>query len=398
LSAALLVGLGVRPAAASPWQYVVPPEGAPFAHPPLTDVLLSETKPADLQERAAYRGDRQQYAQVRFGTPGSLRVTVVVDRVSAEEMDLYVDRDRDLTIQAAEQVEHDGSAWRTTLDALVVRQGRAEDLPRTMVFQLSRTGGSLRLATCGYLEGAVSLSRRPCTVRRTDGNANGLFADAGDRLWIDLNRDGHWDAIGEQFLLAPILVLGGTRHAVRSNQTGDQLVLEEIQGTGNLELGLPPGIVPQVTQVAMTLIGRDGCVATLAGNGARISVPMGEYRAGAVAISVKDPAEGSAWNYVFADDNQRGDYVWHRVESEGSVSLDPISGLGLEADLDGKAGMCSPGEELTVQPWLHTGDGLVIASMLRAGTGQESRVKLEGSLALVAPGGAVLDQASIRFG
>ena len=43
-----------------------------------------------------YRGDpaRRRYAQIRFGSPGSIRVTVVLDEVGAGEVDLYVDADR----------------------------------------------------------------------------------------------------------------------------------------------------------------------------------------------------------------------------------------------------------------------------------------------------------------
>ncbi len=398
LLAAALAGLATRQAAADSWVYVVPPAGAAFENPPLSTAPLSDAQPIDLQEKATYRGDRRQYAQIRFGTPGSLNVTAVLDHASAGMTDLYVDRDRDLAIETEERVAGEGRTWRAILDAVVLREGRRERHPRSVVFQLSRTGDSLRMATCGYVEGSVSLAGQACAVRRTDGNANGLFSDARDRIWIDVDADGRWDAISEQFLFAPILVLGKTRYAVRSDKPGHDLALEELAGTGTLGLALSPNLEPRVTQVAMTLIGRDGCVATLVGSGGRASVPIGDYRASAVTVSIEDPEGGPPWNYLFADDGQQGDYAWHRVELDETVALDPIGGPGLAAELAVPSGVCFPGDELTVQPRLHTGDGLVIASMFRGGSAQESRAKFEGSLVLLDPTGAVLDRASIGFG
>ena len=55
-------------------------------------------------------------------------------------------------------------------------------------------------SAAGYLEGTVSLAGRVHAARRTDGDGNGFLTDAQDRLWIDSNDDGRWDASLEQFL------------------------------------------------------------------------------------------------------------------------------------------------------------------------------------------------------
>ncbi len=75
---------------------------------------------------------------------------------------------------------------------------------RALIFRLGATGRTL-----GYLEGTVTMEGQPRSVRRMDGDGNGLMTNAQDRLWIDLNRDGRWDAASEQFLYATILNLGG---------------------------------------------------------------------------------------------------------------------------------------------------------------------------------------------
>lgn len=398
LAAALLAGLPLKHAAADSWKYVVPLAGAAFERSTLTTVPLSDVEPIDLEEKAAYRGDRQQYAQIRFGTPGSLNVTLVLDRVSAEMANLYVDCDRNLVIEADERVAQEGPPWRSMLDAVLIREGQAEHVPRAVVFYLGRTGDSLRMATCGYMDGSVSLAGRTCAVHRTDGNANGLFSDARDRIWIDFDADGRWDAISEQFLFAPMLVLGKTRYAVRSDKAGRQLTMEELTGTGTLELALSPDLEARASEVAMTLIGRDGSVANLVGTGRQASVPIGDYRASVVTVSIEDPRDGPAWNYVFADDGQHGAFTWHDVEPDKTVVLDPLGTVELTAELGDTSEGCLPGEELTVQPRLSTGDGLVIASMSRGDSSRESRAKFDGSLVLIAPSGARLDRGSIGFG
>src|SRR5690349_21702518 len=83
-------------AATSGWRFVLPAAGDAFEHAPFRALVLDREKPEDLLEKAAYRGDpaRRRYAQIRFGSPGSIRVTVVLDEVRPGEADLYVDADR----------------------------------------------------------------------------------------------------------------------------------------------------------------------------------------------------------------------------------------------------------------------------------------------------------------
>jgi len=78
--AILLSALAVDPGAALPsaaWRFVAPPPGDPFEHPPWRAISLSPAKPEDVAEKAVYRGRRRRYAQLRYASPGSTRVTVV---------------------------------------------------------------------------------------------------------------------------------------------------------------------------------------------------------------------------------------------------------------------------------------------------------------------------------
>ena len=98
---------GPKPSSSSSgWRFVLPAPGDPFEHAPFRALVLGREKPEDLVEKAAYRGDpaRRRYAQVRFGSAGSIRVTVVLDEVGPGEADLYVDADRNRRIDDRDRV------------------------------------------------------------------------------------------------------------------------------------------------------------------------------------------------------------------------------------------------------------------------------------------------------
>src|SRR5262249_19466659 len=171
------------PAADTTWRYVVPPPGDPDEHPPLRVLALSGEKPDDLKETVRYRGTRQRYAQLRYGNARSTRVVVVLDELSATEADLYVDADRNRVIEATERVPGTGGTCRLPLGVAVTEGGGTRLLRRQVIFRVGRVGRTLSYATCGYVEGKAQLGNTAVAVRRVDGDGNGLFADAQDRLW-----------------------------------------------------------------------------------------------------------------------------------------------------------------------------------------------------------------------
>ena len=209
------------------WRFVLPAPGDPFEHPPFRALVLSREKPEDVSEKVAYRGNSRRYGQLRFGSPGSIRVTVVLDEVGPGDVDLFVDANRDRKIDDRDRVAGTkGSSgreqiWRLPLDVAMVEGEVTKTTRRALIFRLGATGRTLGYAAAGYLEGTVTMEGQPRTVRRMDGDGNGLMTDAQDRLWIDLNRDGRWDAASEQFLYATILNLEGVRYVLRSDPLGD---------------------------------------------------------------------------------------------------------------------------------------------------------------------------------
>jgi hypothetical protein len=183
-------------------------------------------------------------------------------------------------------------------DVAMVEGDVTKTTRRALIFRLGATGRTL-----GYLEGTVTMEGQPRSVRRMDGDGNGLMTNAQDRLWIDLNRDGRWDAASEQFLYATILNLGGARYVLRSDPLGARLALEPLVGTGTVQLALKKS---KATDLRATLVGRDGSAFGLSGS-EPATVPVGEYRLSTVTAAFDDPQGEQNWSFIFSDNGGKGD-------------------------------------------------------------------------------------------
>jgi hypothetical protein len=352
--------------ASQPWRYVLPPPGDPFEHPPMRALALSRDPPDNIKELVRYRGARQRYAQIRFGSPGSVRVTVVLDEVAPDELDVYVDADRNRRIEARDKVPGQDRVWRLPLNVAVIEGESIRLTPRAAIFKLGATGLTFSFSAAGYLEGNVNICGREHAARRSDGNGNGFLTDSDDRLWIDLDDDGRWDPTREQFLYATILTLGADRYAARSDELGTRLAVEALEGAGAVELALQPAArASRVAEIHATLIGRDGSAVGLDGLGQAITVPSGEYRVGTLALAFEDPGNGPKWSFIFSDNGGKPEHRWHKLEKGAAVVLDPVGTLELETGVENPAASIRAGDDIALQPRLYTGQGLLINACFR---------------------------------
>jgi hypothetical protein len=391
----------------SDWRYVLPPPGDEFEHAPFRALVLRRAKPDELVEKAAYRGApaQRRYAQIRFGSPSSTRVTVVVDTLANGEVDLYADADRNLKIDERDRLTPQAVAaavgarrervWRLPLDVALVEAEAVNTIRRAIVMRLGASGQTLAYATAGYQGGRVQLGgqttehgqkkpARTLAARRVDGDGNGLLADAQDRIWIDLNGDGRFDATAEQFLYNSVLNLDNERYIVLSDPLGSRLAFEPLEGTATLRLemkpGEDPGAVPpapagaragaspataaHAPELRATAIGRDGSVFAVSST-EPATVPAGDYRLTDVTISLDDPQGGERWSYVFSRGGILKPPRWYKADKNAVVTIDPIGALRFEIELRDAIARGKPGEDVTLQPALYTGDGLLIVVAYR---------------------------------
>ena len=402
--AVIVLALGGEPGPTTtgpqPWRFVLPQPGDPFEHPPFRALVLSREKPEDLIEKATYRGTGRRYAQVRFGSPGSVRVTVVLDEAGLGDVDLYVDANRDRKIDGRDRVTPAKAGagreriWRMPLDVAMVEGEETKATPRAVVFRLGATGRTLGYATAGYLEGSVVLGGQARPARRMDGDGNGLLTDGQDRIWIDLDGDGRWDASSEQFLYATILNFEGARYVVRSDPLGTRLGLEPLVGTGTVRLAIKKG---EAAELHATLVGRDGSAFGLSAGDARDRAG-GRLSAGDGDGHVQRPQGSPNWSFIFSDNGARGEPRWYAVAKDAQVAIDPIGALDMQVTLSDQVKTAVPGEDFMLRPLLYTGDGLLINVAYR-GTpvSPSAQENLGAAITLAASDGQILGSAHSGF-
>ena len=396
----LLSALALDPGAVPPsaaWQYVAPPPGDSFEHPPWRAISLSATKPDDIVEKVAYQG-RPRYAQLRYGSPGSTRVTVVVDEVGSGEVILYVDADRNRRIEARDLVNGRGRVWRLPLAMALAEEESTREIPREIVLRLGSTGRVLSIAAAGYLEGTVRMAGRDHAVRRTDGDADGSYTSPQDHLWVDLNDNGRWDPDAEQFLYAAILTIGPARYAVRSDPAGTRLAFVPLEGTGTVRLMVRrPQTRAHLAEIHAQFIGRDGAALNVEG-GTEVTAPVGEYRISALSLVLSDATGGPPWHYGFSEIFARPRRIWHKVEKGIRLELDPLRGLELKAEIHEPPDERKPGLPVTILPRLFTGDDLLINFGYRgAPTAPGADHETTAHVTLCSSDGTILDATTSGF-
>jgi hypothetical protein len=374
----LLIGAGsfaARAFGAEPaWRYVATPRADAAVRPVFRFVALSGTKPPELREEVAYRGKKQQYAQVRYGSDDSRRVVVVVDEVSPDEFDLYVDANRNGVIEAKEKLAGAGKDRTGPLDAEITRGLQVLHESRRVLWRLGVTRKTIKLATLGYVEGTVSIAGKKLSARRVDGNANGLFADAADRLWIDLNGDNRWDAIAEQFPFVPVLTLNNQRYGLRGDAAGARLAIEPLTAEGRIRLRL--GALARgasLLKIDVMLIGEDGSAFAVSGLDRATVLPAGRYAVGSVALSVELATAPGPVHFVFSRVGVDAGTRWHELEKDRELILDPLGKLRFGLQIDRGQRARKPGEAIRVQPQLFTADGLQINSCAVGGSEEGPR-------------------------
>lgn len=346
------------------WRYV---DRSEDVRPVFRPIPLTAGRSPDVKERVEYRGIRRKYAQLRYGSENSTRVAIVVDELGPGQFDLYVDRNRNRIIQSNELVV--GSGRQRTLELAVEIAGElgTKREPRSVMFRRSITGRTIGVATLGHVTGSVVLDGpRRVSVRRVDGDGNGLFSDSGDRIWLDLDTSGTWDPFLEQFPLCPVMQLSGQRFGLRADRLGHRMSIERIEGVGRILVELAdPTANQSVQSLSGMLIGADGSAFAFE-RGQVVTVPVGRYTMGSVSIALADDSSSLPWNFVFSLYSKPES--WREVGRDQQISLDPIGQLRLELKMERASTTCRPGQSLKIRPRLYTQDALLISASSRGET------------------------------
>ena len=183
---------------------------------------------------------------------------------------------------------------------------------RTLLFRPGLLGEGPRFAVRGAMSGTLMLGEKSCRALLTDGNGDGCFGTAGvDRVWIDLDDDGRFDAVTERFPLGTPLTITTTRgtkvFTIASDPWASSVAAHERDNRlGRLELALnrqwtassSSSATPSIESVSVSLVSETGELVTILDLSKVHDIPVGRYRIASLELRMADQA-AKVWSYTF---------------------------------------------------------------------------------------------------
>ena len=328
-----------------------------------------------------------KFGAAGVGPGGRKRLAVVWHAATGT---LWLDADGDGRFAAAER--HALAA--KPLEASIALPADGGSVPRTLLVR--RRGDGVAWAVRGYTAGSVTVAGKPVAAMLTDGDADGGFDGAGvDRVWLDLDGDGAFDPLTEQFLLGGAVAANGTAVLVSPRRDGlGAAARERPSETGSLrvEVNTQPGA--EVVELTANYVSEFGELVAVREAGKPVKLPVGKYRIDSAALTLR-AADGKVWHYSFWSPGRKYDL---EVTTGRRTDHAPLDGLKVAVEFAegvGAAG-AAPGSAVRVQPDVTNG-GL---SMSRCDVGDRFADYGRGvpaAISLVEPGSVVLDRCETGF-
>jgi hypothetical protein len=315
-------------------------------------------------DRAVLEG--AQYGLLPVGpTPETALAVVWLPKLPGGP-ELWLDADGDGRLAPAERHVFSGRELERPARITVQLQPEAKQVERTIVFRRSSLGDGLRYAVRGFVQGRIVIGGHLHAMLLIDGNADGCFNSVGhDRVCVDLDDDGRFDPITEQFPLGKPLPLGGQVYVIRSDPLATHVVAglrSAEQGKLSLSLaGRQPG------KMLAHLLSDLGELVTIDKLDQPVNVPTGTYFVSSLDLELTDAA-GETWSYAFSKD--KGEQ--HTVTAGQQTSVVLLRALAMQVGFERNSGRIRPGDNVTITPRLTAGDGLVL-SRCQVGKDQDFR-------------------------
>jgi hypothetical protein len=344
----------------------------------LADTPARPLDPADRPPPGA------KFGAVALGPGGRHRLGVVWHAAAAA---LWFDADGDGRYAAAERVTLGASPHEARL-SVPFGDGLRHD--RTVLVRKRADG--LAWAVRGYTTGTVALNGRAVVAMLTDGDADGCFDGAGaDRVWLDLDGDGRFDPLAEQYPLGTAIPVRGSAVLVRPRPDGLAVRARDRPAeAGTLAVDLVRLPRAEVVELSATYVSEFGELVVVPSVGKPVSVPCGRYRVESLRFKLAD-ADGRVWRYTFSP----GDPSPRVNVAKGAAAVHRLlDGLTVEVAIT--AGRAAPGGLVTVQPDVGAG-GLYLTGCEVGGRFAEHGREVPAEIALAGPGSAALDRCDAGF-
>jgi hypothetical protein len=333
------------------------------------------------------------YGLLPVGSSPDAALTLVWNPKASGGPQLWVDTDGDGKLTTEECYPFTKKEIEVPVKITVRTGAGMHRLPRVIVFRRSAVGDGLSYAVRGYAAGTLNLGGKGYAALLTDGNADGCFDTVGsDRIWIDLNRDGHFDGLTEQFLLGSPISIDGRIYIVRSNATAsDVRIHPRSTAHGNVRLALTDKQRPPISDLAIQLVSDLGELVPIRDLNRPASLPVARYRVDSVMFRLTD-VTGVIWSYRFVGGHRYNIVIEAGKESAATL----LSGLALEMSV-APSGAVAPGQRMDVTPHLRTPSGLYLADCHMLAKESMQPMACRADIQLGAVLGGTVDRAASAF-
>ncbi len=299
-----------------------------------------------------------RYGLALVGPSPDTALAVVWDPKAPGGPQLWVDADGDGRLTRAECHTLSKKEIAIPIRIKLAADKDAPTLRRTLLVRRAALGDGPSYAVRGYALGTLNLGGKSYRAMLTDGNADGCFHTAGaDRIWIDLDGDGHFDGLTEQFVLGSPITVAGQVYIIKANATASEVrVTRRVTARGRARLTLTDKKDPPVIHVAAYLVSDIGELVSVRELGRPVSLPAGKYRVDELRFQMAG-SHGQTWAYKFGGG---GPYLLDvRPGQETSLAL--LTGLELNVRVPVPSRGAAPGQRLAVSPGVVTRTGLFLA-------------------------------------
>ncbi|MBN2024256.1 MAG: hypothetical protein JW809_15845 [Pirellulales bacterium] len=338
-------------------------------------------------------GDR--FGVVPVGPRPETALTIVWRPKAADGPELWLDANGDGHLAADERRAVPDKEFEVPATITVEEKPTPRRVERTLLFRRSTLGDGLRYAVRGYAQGTFLLgeAQRPALI--LDGNADGCLNTVGqDRVWIDLDGNGRFDPLTEQFPLGKPIAAGGETYVVRSDPLAEAVLARPRSAAqGTLRLTLPAHQDP-TARISVELISDLGELVLIDRLDEPVAVPVGKYCVSWLKLEMTD-VSGQLWTYSFHVDRPRN----HAVRKDEETTLAMLGKLALNVAFDStnSGGPPKPGDTVTVSPRLVADDCLYLSSSTVGGEFDARAAEGSAEVFLLAADGKIINRGITGF-
>jgi hypothetical protein len=347
-------------------------------------VDLGETPPRPLHaDDKPPPGSR--FGDLRLGTGGTTRRMIVWH---AQTGVLWLDADGDGRFAATERhtLGKDPLEVRTTFPIGVAT------VTRTLVFKLR--GDGVAYCVRGYMSGSVTLGGKVYPALLTDGDADGCFdGAAADRIWIELDGDGKFDPLTEQFPLGSALTHAGTAYLLKPDPAGTGVaVRERPSDTGSVRVTISRVAKAEVVELTAQLVSEWSELVTVTAADRPHALPAGRYRVDGAQLKLRD-GEGQVWSYRFSGSRERV----ATIEKGKETRFDLTEGVHVPVEVTAAGDAVKPGQPVRVRADVVTGIGLSLSEVEVTARGGGYGTPVRAAIRLAGAGSETVDEVQAGF-